>query len=258
MVETTIKVIGVRLHEDFVYLDEVDTTIQISLRYYSAENFTGSIIDGYKSHRVILTKPAAEALCRVQEDLRKDGFSLVIYDAYRPQKAVDHFIRWVALPADQATKAKYYPNINHKDAFKLGYIGEKSGHTRGSTVDVSIISLEALLGKGRGGGGDSSSEFSNSFVKSPSLLPLQIRTINGYELPFLDDGTVDMGSSFDLFDTASHHGSSSNMPAEYLSRRNYLRTKMLKQGFVAYEEEWWHYTLENEPFPNTYFDFDIN
>ena len=258
------KVGYLNLPEGFVYLDEWDATIQISLRYNSIENFTGSIIDGYKASRVILTRHAAHALCKVQKDLIKDGFSLVVYDAYRPQKAVNHFIRWATLPSDAATKANYYPNINKQDAFKLGYIGEKSSHTRGSTVDVSIISSAALQEGGEEYHGFTTSRFGNTtgigsstFAKVSPLLPLQIRTINGYELPFLDDGTVDMGSSFDLFDKASHHGSSSHMTADYLARRDYLRSNMEKHGFVAYEEEWWHYTLANEPFPSTYFDFDI-
>ena len=222
------------LPEGFVYLDELDKTIEVSMRYISSENFVGSPIDGYKAARIIMTKPTAEALCKVQKELAAEGYSLVVYDAYRPQKAVNHFVRWGKDLTESAMKAKYYPNVNKKEVFDLGYVAIKSGHSRGSTVDLTIIR------KGEK-------------VKQPTL---QTRSINGQEIPFLDDGTVDMGSSFDLFDEASHH-ESPKISENYHTMRRYLRAKMEKHGFKPLTDEWWHYTLKNEPFPNTYFDFDI-
>jgi D-alanyl-D-alanine dipeptidase len=218
--------------EGFVYLDELDKTIQNSIRYFSTENFIGTRVDGYKIARIVITKQAAQALSKVQKELLKDGYSIVVYDAYRPQKAVNHFMRWSEDLNDQAMKAKYYPSIDKKNVFALGYVSKKSGHSRGSTIDLSILKIGAKL-------------------KTPTF-----RLRGAKALPFLDDGTIDMGSSWDFFGEASHHNSP-KVAYEYTTQRNYLRTKMEKQGFRAYDQEWWHYTLNNEPFPDTYFDFDI-
>lgn len=221
--------------EGFVYLDEQDKTIQTSVRYFSTENFVGARVDGYKVARIVITKEAAQALSKVQKELLKNGYSLVVYDAYRPQKAINHFLRWSEDLNDQAMKAKYYPKIDKKNVFALGYVAKKSGHTRGSTIDLSIIKVDGKL-------------------KAPIFT---LRSVKGCEeLPFLDDGTVDMGSSWDLLDQVSHH-KNPKVADVYATQRNYLRTKMEKQGFRAYEQEWWHYTLNNEPFPDTYFDFNI-
>ena len=195
----------------------------------------GRKIDGYKANRVILTSEAAIALVKIQQELLKNGYSLVIYDAYRPQRAVDFFMKWSKDSNDQVAKEKYYPDINKADVFKLGYVAEKSGHSRGSTVDLSIIRI-----------GDS--------LKPITFQKRQLK--NGSIIPFLDDGSVDMSSSFDLFGEASHHDSNL-IETEFLARRNYLRGIMKKNGFNDYPEEWWHYTLKNEPFPDTYFDFVV-
>lgn len=223
------------LPKDFTYLDEVAPTIIQDLRYNYDENFLGRKIIGYKANRIILTKQAAKALAAAQQDFLKDGYSIVIYDAYRPQKAVDEFMSWSKDPKDDIAKEKYYPDINKADVFKLNYVAEKSGHTRGSTVDMTIIKV------------------------GNKLNPVKVtkRTLkDGRTVPFLDDGTIDMYTSFDLFDAASHHDTTL-IDKEYLERRNYMRNIMLKNGFKEYPTEWWHYTLKNEPFPDTYFDFDI-
>lgn len=168
----------------FVYLSEIDPTILISPRYYTSENFVGCRVDGYKKPVIIMTKQAAEALKQVQQEVVSEGYCLVVYDAYRPQKAVDHFIRWSREISDQAKKSHYYPRVDKAKVFELGYVAERSGHSRGSTVDLSLIKIEDVLH------------------------PIQVknRTLrDGFIIDFLDDGTVDMGSSFDLFDTASHH-----------------------------------------------------
>jgi len=224
------------LPKGFVYLKDIDPTIIENLRYYSNENFMGRKIDGYKSGKVILTKQAAEAISNVQKVLLKDGYSLVIYDAYRPQRAVDSFVQWGADIDDQGEKEKYYPAINKADVFELGYVAVKSSHTRGSTVDLTIIKT-------------------NDSLKAIEIKKRQLKDESW--IPFLDDGTVDMGSSFDLFGEASHHDSNL-IGSQFLIMRNYLRETMKKYGFNEYKEEWWHYTLKDEPFPDTYFDFEIN
>jgi D-alanyl-D-alanine dipeptidase len=144
-------------------------------------------------------------------------------------------MKWSKDSNDQVAKEKYYPDINKADVFKLGYVAEKSGHSRGSTVDLSIIRI-----------GDS--------LKPITFQKRQLK--NGSIIPFLDDGSVDMSSSFDLFGEASHHDSNL-IETEFLARRNYLRGIMKKNGLNDYPEEWWHYTLKNEPFPDTYFDFVV-
>ncbi|MDR0296856.1 MAG: M15 family metallopeptidase [Rickettsia sp.] len=224
-----------KLPENFVYLKDINPTIIENLRYYSSKNFCGKVIDGYKANRVILTKPAAEALSEVQKELLANGYSLVIYDAYRPQRTVNYFIEWAKDLSDQTTKSDYYPNVNKDDLFILGYIAKKSDHTRGSTVDLTIIKSSDVL---------------------HDITITKRKLTDGRSISFLDDGTVEMGSSFDLFDVASHHDSNVITP-EYLAQRGYLRAIMKKHGFNEYNKEWWHYTLNNEPFPNTYFDFEI-
>jgi D-alanyl-D-alanine dipeptidase len=222
------------LPTNFVYVDEIDSTIICNLRYASDKNFLGYKVFGYNNTRAILTKDTANALSSAQKDFLKDGYSIVIYDAYRPQKAVDTFMKW-SKNTDETLKAKYYPTIDKSELFKRGYIVEKSGHTRGSTVDVSIIKINNKLHK----------------IKTS-----QRKLNNGEIVPFLDDGTEDMYTSFDLFHEASHHNTSL-IGENYLKRRNYLKSVMKKSGFLEYPGEWWHYTLENESFPNIYFDFDV-
>lgn len=223
----------------FVYLHEVDPTILVSLRYNSNENFVGNYVDGYKKSVVIMTQQAAEALKKVQEDVRKDGYSLVVYDAYRPQQAVNHFMRWSEDVADQSKKSQYYPRVNKADVFELGYVAKRSGHSRGSTVDLTLI---------RAG-----QELHDITEKDRTLL-------DGYPIKMLDDGTVDMGSSFDLFDTASHF-ENNLVEEQFKLLRIYLKNVMEKHGFKNYAEEWWHFTLRDEPFTRdrdeSYFNFPI-
>ena len=199
--------------EYFVDLEDESPGIAMDLRYYSEDNFMGTRVDGYKKATIIVSKEAAEALSKVQTELEPMGLGLKIFDAYRPQKAVDHFIRWARDPADTLTKHRYYPDLPKDRLFELGYIAEKSGHTRGSTLDLSIVNLES-----------------------------------GEEL--------DMGSPWDFFGEISHHDSPL-VSEEATANRNLLRDVMVKYGFRPYANEWWHYTLADEPFPDTYFDFDI-
>lgn len=223
----------------FVYLHEVDPTVLVSLRYYSNENFVGRRVDGYKKPVVILTKQAAEALKKAHHEFKKDGYELVIYDAYRPQQAVDNFMRWSLDITDQSKKLQYYPRVNKADVFKLGYVAERSGHSRGSTVDLTIIK------KGK---------------KLHEVKESKRKLVDGFTITFLDDGTVDMGSSFDLFDVASHF-ENEVIAANYKKLRTYLKEVMEKHGFKNYAEEWWHFTLKNEPYPaysnESYFNFPV-
>lgn len=226
------------LHHSFVYLDEIDPTILYDIRYSGSLNFVGEIINGYQANRPVMTEVMARALQEVQKIVNKDGFSLVIYDAYRPQKAVDHFGRWSENIHQQIMKQEFYPHIDKSKSFELGFISKQSWHSRGSTVDLTIIE------------------------KSKKLLPVSEitatpRTLkNGRKIMFLDDGTVDMGSHFDLFDEVSYH-ESTVIEENHLSSRTYLRDVMMENGFSDYAQEWWHYSLTEEPFPDTWFDFDI-
>lgn len=223
----------------FVYLHEIDPTILISLRYNTHENFVGSPVDGYKKSVVIMTKQAAQALSEVQKHLKKDGYSLVIYDAYRPQQAVNHFIRWSENTQDKLKEKHYYPRVAKNKVFELGYVAKRSGHSRGSTVDLTIIKDGEALHE---------------------IQEQERQLCDGCNIKFLDDGTVDMGSSFDLFDEASH--THNNLIEEkFQRRRNYLKNIMEQHGFKNYDCEWWHFTLKNEPFPadndDSYFDFPV-
>lgn len=129
------------LEDGFVYLKDIDDSVIVDLKYYSSENFTGQLVEGYHSNTAILTNEAALALSNAQDDFNKLGYSLILYDAYRPQRAVDFFVKWSKNLNDTINKRIYYPNIKKSELFKLGYIAYKSGHSRGSTVDVSIVEI---------------------------------------------------------------------------------------------------------------------
>ena len=200
------------LDDGFVYLKDIDNSIIVDLKYFSSENFTGQYVHGYHSNTAILTKEAALALSNVQDDLKKLGYSLVLYDAYRPQSAVDFFVQWSTDLNDTIKKAIYYPDIKKSQLFELGYIAHKSGHSRGSTVDVSLLKISS-------------------------------------------NKELDMGTVFDYFGVESHtffDEISENQKANRLL----LYKVMTDNGFKNYSKEWWHYTLEDEPFEK-YFNFLI-
>ena len=201
------------LPKGFVYLTNVDSSIKSELRYISNNNFIGKPIDGYINKTVIISKPTAFALKKIQEKLLEFNLSLKVFDAYRPQQAVDHFVRWAKVLNDTLMKQQYYPKVPKNQLFKLGYIAAKSGHTRGSTVDLTIIDLTT-----------------------------------GKEL--------NMGSPYDYFGIESHP-KQNNLNKIQRANRLLLRNLMLSNGFKPYENEWWHFTLKNEPFPKTYFNFPI-
>lgn len=199
--------------QSFVDIRESIPDIVLDVRYFSADNFVGTRVDGYRKAVILVSKQAAEALSEVQSKLHQQGLGLKIFDAYRPQKAVDHFVRWADDPADTLTKQKYYPNLPKNRLFELGYIAKKSGHTRGSTLDLTIVDIET-----------------------------------GEEL--------DMGSPWDFFGEISHHDSPL-VGEQATANRNLLREILIQHGFRPAVTEWWHYTLVDEPFPETYFDFDV-
>lgn len=211
----------------FVYLSDIDPTIQVDLRYASHDNFMGRPLSGYKKAVGILTKEAAVALSKVQQVLKShygDHFSLKVYDAYRPQKAVDDIVKWVEDESDVKMKAIFYPDIPSKEfLLREQYIARKSTHTRGSTVDLTIIDTR----------------------KEAAMDPSTFQ-----------DNSIDMATIFDFFGPASHCNSDLISP-EALKNRLMLRTLMEEQGFLAYRSEWWHFTLKDEPFPNRYFNFNV-
>jgi D-alanyl-D-alanine dipeptidase len=202
-----------QLPEGFVYLKDVVPDITVELRYYTEDNFAGERIDGYLKPACILSRKAALALKEVQEDLRAFGLGLKVFDAYRPQRAVDHFVRWAKEVENTTMKWKYYPDVLKENLFRDGYIAAKSSHTRGSTVDVTMINF------------DSKKE-------------------------------LDMGSGFDFFGPKSWPKNPS-VGASQRAHRMLLRTLMNHHGFEPIEEEWWHFTLRDEPFPDTYFNFTV-
>lgn len=197
----------------FVSVSAAIPDVLLDIRYYSTYNFVGDRIDGYRQPIAILTREAAQALARVNEDVMKKGYRLKIYDAYRPQAAVEHFMRWAGDLNDTRMKAYFYPEINKEQIIPQGYVAERSGHSRGSTVDLTLVEML--------GGRD-----------------------------------ADMGGPFDYFGALSH-GVFPGVTAAQRENRALLRDVMLAHGFRALDTEWWHFTLQNEPFPDTYFDFPV-
>lgn len=201
------------LPEGFVYVQEFIPDIACDIRYAGNHNFTGRPVKGYEAATPVLSLPAAKALKKVQQELKKKGLALKIFDAYRPQRAVDSFVAWARIIGDTLTKQEFYPEVPKSKLFERGYIATRSGHSRGSTVDLTLID----------------------------------RT-TGREL--------DMGGPYDFFGEISHHNTTHINPQQK-ENRLLLKKAMSKYGFRPYSEEWWHYTLRNEPYPDTYFNFVV-
>lgn len=221
----------------FVDAGAVIPSLVLDIRYYTAHNFVGKPIDGYSSPRCILTEEAANALRKVQEDLEKLSLSLKVYDCYRPQRAVDHFVRWAKDLSDTKMKKEFYPTVSKKHLFRAGYIARKSGHSRGSTVDLTIVPLPVPR--------------QEPYVEGQRLCECHLPAKTRFK-----DSSMDMGTGFDCFHELSR---TAHPQIDSLQRANrlLLKTLMEKHGFENYEKEWWHFTLKNEPFPITYFDFRI-
>ena len=186
----------------------------VALRYATTDNFMGRVVPGYENPTVVLSTPALVALQKVQKEVEKLGFQIKVYDGYRPQKAVTAFVHWAAAAKDTIRKSSYYPNILKNELFDRGYIARKSGHSRGSTVDITLV-----------------------HISGPR---------KGEE--------IDMGSPWDFFGPISWVDSPLITETQQ-ENRQLLQRVMIANGFRPYSKEWWHFTLEKEPFPTTYFDF---
>lgn len=226
------------LPDGFVYLSDVDPSIVQDIRYHGEHNFLGRPVKGYEASECILSIDAAKALKGAQDQLAPAGLGLMVFDCYRPQKAVDDFVAWSAKPADQATKAEFYPRVDKKNFFELGYVAKKSGHSRGSTVDLTVVPRPFVPPTGNTPGQPLVSCYA----------PLGQR---------FQDGGLDMGGGFDCMDAISHSLSGAVSP-QARANRMLLRQVMEAQGFKPYEYEWWHFTLKNEPFPETAFTFPVS
>jgi D-alanyl-D-alanine dipeptidase len=214
----------------FVNLTDAVPDAILEIRYFGTYNFVGTRIDGYEEPTALMTRIAADSLKAVSDDVIAQGYRLKIYDAYRPQKGVDHFVRWAADIPDTLMKTYFYPDLDKSVLFDQEYIMAKSGHTRGSTVDITLFDMTT-------------------------------------------EKELDMGGTFDWFgveshpdfcgnpDTGEYTGGSSpagrSITAEQFANRMILRNAMLRHGFKALDSEWWHFTLKNEPFPDTYFTFPV-
>ncbi|HEX4430652.1 MAG TPA: D-Ala-D-Ala dipeptidase VanX [Frankiaceae bacterium] len=201
------------MKDDFVWVDECVPGIRWDSKYATWDNFTGKPVDGYQANRIVGTRALCAALERAQEKAESFGFGLLLWDGYRPQRAVDSFLRWSREPEDGRTKPRHYPNIERPQMFEMGYVAARSGHTRGGTVDLTLYDLA-----------------------TGELVP--------------------MGGHHDLMDSVSHHEARGMSELETRGRRC-LRFIMEVSGFSSYDCEWWHYTLKDEPYPHTYFDFPI-
>lgn len=225
------------LPDGFVHLRDVAPTIVQEMRYHGPYNFVGEPIDGYEAPTCIVTEPTARALAAVQADLERRGLGLKVYDCYRPQRAVDHFVRWARNLNDERTKLAFYPDEPKRYLFSRGYIARRSGHSRGSTVDLSVVALPAP-----------------EPTPYPPADSLRDCTAPAGER-FAETG-LDMGTAYDCLSPSSATESPAVGEAARANRRM-LREAMMQQGFRNYAKEWWHYTLRNEPFPDTYFDFPV-
>jgi len=202
-----------QLPNGFVYVDSVVPDLQVELRYCTDNNFVGVPIDGYNANKLILTEKAAHALKLAQKELLQQNLCIRVYDGYRPQQAVNHFMRWAKDLNDTLTKRQFYPEIQKNLLFKEGYIASKSGHSRGSTVDLTIV---------------------NANTNEP----------------------LDMGSPYDFFGKESWTNYD-GITEQQKANRQLLKSIMQKHGLVNFYKEWWHYSLYEEPFPDTYFDFPV-
>ena len=224
--------------QDFVSLADVDPTILQEIRYFTPHNFTGDPVDGYLAPMCILTRSAAEALRRAQQEFLEAGHTLKVYDCYRPQRAVNDFVAWAKDLADQRMKAEFYPRVRKKDVFKEGYIAKQSGHSRGSTMDLTLVKLPA--GK------------QERYHRGDRLRDCAAPAGKRFR-----DNTIDMGTGYDCFDPLAHPYAPRFRGTKQRRNRLRLRIPMKAAGFKPLATEWWHFTLVDEPYPDTYFDFPV-
>ena len=202
-----------RLPSGFVDAASVVPALAVDMKYLTGDNFIGRPIDGYERPVCYLTREAAEALAAVARDLAPQGLALKAFDCYRPQRAAAHFVRWAHDLDDNARQAEHYPQVDKRHLFRDGYIAARSSHSRGSTVDLTLVRRS-------------------------------------------DGRALDMGTRFDFFGRQSWPSDRSVSPEAQKNRRLLARA-MSRRGFAPYAKEWWHFTLRDEPFPRTYFDFPV-
>lgn len=223
--------------EGFTRLSDVAPDIVQEIRYHGEHNFLGRPVTGYDAPECWLSDEAAQALAAAQADVTARGYSLKVYDCYRPQQAVTDFVEWAGDPDDDLTRAEFYPRLAKDQLFPLGLIAAKSGHSRGSTVDVTLVPVGAK-------------------ASPPWVVGDPIADCAAPASQRFADTSVDMGTGFDCFDPLAATDSP-DITAEQRANRQLLASAMEAAGFVNLPEEWWHYTLANEPFPETYFDAPV-
>ena len=222
---------------DIVDLRDVAPGIVQDIRYYSSYNFIGRRIRGYHAPKCLLTQRAATALAAVQQELAAHGYGLKVYDCYRPQRAVDDFVAWARDLDDQAMKPEFYPRVDKRDLFRDGYIAARSGHSRGSTVDLTIVPMPTP-------------EQPWFDMNAPR------RSCEGFQTKRYADNSIDMATGYDCFSPLSGIGNPEvNLRAR--ANRQLLKVLMEQNGFSNLPGEWWHYTLRDEPYPDTWFNFPI-
>lgn len=221
----------------FVRLSAVAPSILQDIRYAGGHNFVGRPIAGYDAAECILTERAATALAAVSYDLESEGLGLKVYDCYRSAGAVADFAAWANDPNRLEMQAEFYPRVDKVDLFDLGYVASRSGHSRGSTVDLAIRHLDAAP--------------VGPWKQGDALVDCTLPDSERFA-----DGILDFGTGYDCFDVRAHHGAVGISP-EATANREKLATVMARNGFKLYREEWWHYTLAEEPFPDTYFSFPV-
>ena len=228
---------GSALPRGFVYLRDIDPTIVQDIRYAGSHNFVGRPIRGYLAAECILSDRAATALKTVQSLLAERNLSLIVWDCYRPQRAVDDFWQWSRDPAHTEMKAEFYPRTDKRELFALGYLAARSRHSQGSTVDLGLVP--------------------NTFAWPPK--PARSQSLKACNLPKgerFEDGTIDLGTGYDCLDVA---GNTSNASVGKVALRNRqtLKSAMQRAGFRPYFREWWHFELVDEPFYQG-FDFEVS
>jgi zinc D-Ala-D-Ala dipeptidase len=222
---------------DFVALHDIDPTILQDIRYFTAHNFTGNPVDGYRAPTCILTRDAAQGLKRAQQQLVERGYTLKVYDCYRPQRTVSDFIAWVQDVGDKRMKTEFYPHIDKSTLIRDGYIADRSGHSRGSTMDLTLVRLPVVP--------------TRTYVPGEPLIDCTAPASARFP-----DNSIDMGTGFDCFDTLAHT-LDPRIQDEQLKNRLLLKEVLQSEGFVNYENEWWHFTHQPEHYPDTYFDFPV-
>lgn len=223
---------------DFVALADVDPSILQEMRYATGHNFIGDPVDGYQSPMCILTRPAAAALQRAQREFVERGYTLKVYDCYRPQRAVSEFVSWAGDLDDQRMKEEFYPRLDKGKLFDDGYIAQRSGHSRGATVDLTLVALPA--------------------TPAPPYAPNRpLVDCTAPQHTRFDDNSIDMGTGYDCFDTLANT-MDPRLGGDQLDNRLLLKNGLESHGFVNYDKEWWHYTYQPEPYPDAYFDFPVD